>query len=206
MTIDGPTAASAPRRAALLVLPALVPAKAWAHSQIQGMGEFSGGLIHPLLTPSHLLILLALGLWLGQQQPLRLRVPMAVFVLFSGAGLLLTPWIPLPVAAQPWLAGMALAVALLVVAAARLPRSVLPPLFALGALAIGLDSTVEGAAPAKAAMTLLGTWLSVNLCILNFAYYVSLCPQRKWVQTGIRVAGSWIAAVCLLVLAFSLKA
>ena len=170
------------------------------------MGEFSGGLIHPLLTPSHLLILLALGLWLGQQQPLRLRVPMAVFVLFSGAGLLLTPWIPLPVAAQPWLAGMALAVALLVVAAARLPRSVLLPLFALGALAIGLDSTVEGAAPAKAAMTLLGTWLSVNLCILNFAYYVSLCPQRKWVQTGIRVAGSWIAAVCLLVLAFSLKA
>ena len=194
------------RKAFLLAAPALLPADAWAHSQIQGMGEFSGGLIHPILTPTHLLILLALGLWLGQQRPLRLRMPMALFVLGSGAGLLLSLRFPLPTLLQPWLAALALAFALLVVTAARFPAQAAPPLFALGALVIGLDSAVEGAAPAKAAMTLLGTWLSVNLCVLNFAYYVSLCPQRQWVQTGIRVAGSWIAAICLLVLAFSLKA
>ena len=54
------------------------------------MGEFASGFLHPLLTPPHVLALLALGLLLGQAQPLRLKVPAAVFAGFAAAGLLLT--------------------------------------------------------------------------------------------------------------------
>ena len=184
----------------------LVPAASHAHGSIQVMGAFSGGLIHPLITPTHLLILLGLGLWLGQQAPLRLRTPMLVFMPFSAAGLLVTTRLAMPQAWQPVLIGMALCIALLVALSARLPDWMRAPMFAATALAIGLDSGVDaGPSSADIAITLLATWFSLNLCLVNFSYYVSLCPQRRWVQIAIRVAGSWIAAICLLVLAFALK-
>lgn len=199
---------SACGRLAVVLAGQSLPIQAWAHAQIQGMGDFSGGLLHPLLTPAHLLILLALGLWLGQQPPLQLHMPMLLFAPLSAAGLGLTLWMPMPPEWQAWLAAVALGIAILVVSAARLPRWAALPIFAMSALAIGLDSGLEAASSTTTvAITLLGTWISVNLCIVNFAYYTSLCPQhKKWVQTGIRVAGSWIAAICLLFLAFSLRA
>ena len=170
------------------------------------MGAFSGGLVHPLITPPHLLILLGLGLWLGQQAPLRLRTPLLIFMPFSAAGLLMTTRLVMPQAGQPLLIGMALCIALLVALTARLAAWIRVPIFAATALAIGLDSGVDGGpSAAGVAITLFATWISLGLCLVNFSYYVSLCPQRRWVQIGIRVAGSWIAAICLLVLAFALK-
>ncbi len=41
--------------------------------------------------------------------------------------------------------------------------------------------------------------------LANLAYYTALCPQRQWLQIALRIAGSWTAAVSLLVLAFALK-
>ncbi len=185
---------------------ALAPVNAFAHGSIQGMGAFSGGLVHPLLTPAHLLALLSLGLWLGQQQPLRLRAPLLAFLPFAAAGLLATTRFAVPSAAQAVLTGLALCVAILVAAAARAPRWIVTPIFALAGLALGLDSGVDGGpGTADAAITLCATGISLSLCFVNFAYYVSLIPPRTWTRVGIRVAGSWIAAICLLVLAFSLS-
>jgi hydrogenase/urease accessory protein HupE len=185
----------------------VLPTSARAHAQIKGMGEFSGGLLHPLITLPHLLTLLGLGLWLGQHPPLRLRAPMLLFMTFSGVGLLMTTRVSMPAAWQPVLILMALGIAILVALSARLAAWVSVPIFAAAALMMGLDSGVDAGPPlTTVAMTLLGTWISLNLCLLNFSYYTSLCPPRQWVQIGIRVAGSWIAAICLLVLAFALKA
>ena len=173
---------------------------------MRGMGEFGGGFVHPLLTPSHLLILIGLGLWLGQQTPLRLKMPMLMFIPFSAAGLLLTTKFPMPISWQPILICLALAGGILVAMSAKLPAWVAAPVFAAGALAIGLDSGVDAATSATAiAKTLFATWISLNLWLVNFSFYTSLCPQKKWMQIGIRVAGSWIAAISLLVLAFALK-
>jgi hydrogenase/urease accessory protein HupE len=47
--------------AALAVL--LLPAQAHAHSAVAGWGSIGAGLLHPLVTPPHLLLLLGLGLW-----------------------------------------------------------------------------------------------------------------------------------------------
>ncbi len=183
-----------------------IPASAHAHASVEGMGKFSAGLIHPLLTPSHLLILLGLGLWLGQHRPLQLRAPMLLFAPFSAAGLLMAGQLAIPEAWQLLLICLALGIAMLVVLSARLPAWAAQPLFAAAALAIGLDSGLDGSASVTTtAITLVATWLSLNLCIVNFAFYTSICPEHKWVQIGIRVAGSWMAAICLLLLAFSLK-
>ena len=68
----------------------LLRRSAGAHTAVPGLGEFASGFLHPFFTPPHLLALLALGLLLGQRQPLRLKVPTAIFAGFAAAGLLLT--------------------------------------------------------------------------------------------------------------------
>ena len=52
-----------------------------------------------------------------------------------------------------------------------------------------------------------GTWLALLLILLNVSHYVSLAAEKnkQWLHIAIRVAGSWILAISLLVLAFSLR-
>ena len=194
------------RRIALAPLSLLAQSSAHAHGASAGMAGFGGGLIHPLITPAHLLLLLALGLWLGQQRPLTLRLPGLAFVPGAAIGLLATTRFAIPPAWQTVLLCLALVAALLLATSARLPSWAALPLFAGAGLALGLDSGVDSAdSPTALAITLSATWLGLGLCLVNFAYYTSLLPQRKWVQIGVRVAGSWLAAICLLVLAFAFK-
>ena len=207
MNVDGCHQKLRSWRPAIFFFLLAIPATAHAHAALRGMGEFGGGFIHPLLTLPHVLILLGLGLWVGQHPPLRLKLPLLVFLPFSAAGLLLTTKFPMPAAWQPVLICVALCAGILVALSMRLPVWASAPLFATAAIAIGLDSGVDSAFSAGSiAKTLFATWISLNLWIVNFSFYTALCPQRKWVQIGIRIAGSWIAAISMMVLAFALKA
>ena len=42
---------------------------------------------------------------------------------------------------------------------------------------------------------------------VSFAYYISMAAEtgKLWLRIGIRVAGSWIVAITLLILAFALR-
>ena len=53
----------------------------------------------------------------------------------------------------------------------------------------------------------LGTWLAVVMGTVSFAYYISMAAEtgKLWLRIGIRVAGSWIVAITLLILAFALR-
>ena len=74
------------------------------------------------------------------------------------------------------------------------------------ALTLGLDSGVDaGMSGAAAAKMLAATEVSLLLCVVNVAFYVSLLPPVRWVQTAARIIGSWIVAIALLMLAFALK-
>lgn len=179
---------------------------AQAHTTFQGLGEFGSGVLHPLTTPAHLLLLLALGLWLGQARPLRLREPAGVFAAFAAGGLLLTTTglpagVPLPV-----LIALVLAVGAAVVWAGPPPLAARLAVCGAAALALGLDSGVDANLPGLAvAKTLFATWVSLVLCVVNVAFYISLLPPSKGVQTGLRVVGSWIVAIAFLMLAFALR-
>lgn len=172
-----------------------------------GMNAFSSGLLHPWMTPTHVMILLALGLWLGQQVPLRLGLPCKVFAPAAAAALTLsaTKWIA--VVPPLILVAIALVIAAVVALEARLPSAVRVVLLAAAAMGIGLDSGPETATPFDTFSTLAGTWVSLGLGLVNIAYYVSLATalQKKWISIGIRVAGSWIFAISLLMLAFTLR-
>jgi hydrogenase/urease accessory protein HupE len=182
------------------------PGVSQAHSAVAGMNSFYAGLLHPLLTLTHLLVLLGLGIWLGQHPPLRLKTPITVFALGAAAALLLTTRVAVPPAIAYGVVAAALGCGMLVAGSARLPALLRWATVAVAAIAVALDSGVEAAPTSvSVALTLLGTWISTTVLLANIAFYAALCPRRQWVQIALRIAGSWIAAASMLVLAFALK-
>ena len=180
------------------------PATARAHSAIAGLEGFGGGLLHPLTSPAHLLILVALGLLTGQRKPLDLKILFAVFAPCLALALLLTMTGAIKSVDQPILVGLALCAATSVALEKPIPPLACRALFAAAALAIGLDSGPEKGSAAIVIKTLLGTWLMVIFLLFDVAYYTSLATRKHWPKVGVRILGSWIIAISLLMLAFSL--
>jgi len=182
-----------------------LPAHAQAHMTAPGMGDFISGVLHPWMTPTHLLILIALGLWLGQHVPLRVGLPLKLFVPVSAVALALTTRHWMAAVPPPVLIAIALVAGAIVALEVRLPNYAAAVLLAVAAAAIGLDSGLETGTPFAVFKTLLGTWVSLGIGLVNVGYYVSLATERKkkWISIGVRVAGSWIVAVSLMMLAFA---
>lgn len=178
---------------------------AHAHMAVEGAGQIVNGVLHPLMTTSHVLILLGLGLLLGMQVPLDLKTPLRVFAPVSAITLILTTDDRVAGVYQPVLIGIALCIAILVGLAWNLPQVVRAALCAVAAIGVGLDSVVESGTAFEVAKTLIGTWLCANVALIYIAICASHGADKKWARTGIRVAGSWIVAISLLVLAFFLR-
>ncbi len=178
---------------------AALPAAALAHAPIPGVGAFWNGALHPLLALPHLLFLAAFGLLLGQHVPRASRIGLPAFA----AGL--APSVALAGSPGPAVAGLAAAsaVAGLLVAVGRAPAAAVVPLALAGAALVGLDSAPEGAAPATAPLARAGV-IAGALLIVVLAGGLAAALARPWQKLGLRVGGSWIAAVSLLVLAVDL--
>ena len=104
-----------------------LPDAARAHSTIQGLEGFSGGALHPLTTPAHLLVIVALGLLTGQRSPPDLKAPFVIFVpcltfalIFTTTGLVKSVY-------QPVLIGLALCAAIPVALEKPLPPWLIAP-------------------------------------------------------------------------------
>ncbi len=186
-----------------LLLPS---ARAEAHTTFPGLGEIASGFLHPLTTPPHLLILLALGLWLGQRAPLRIMKPTAVFAAGSVSGLLLTVAAHVGGVYPPVLVVAGLCIGACVAVGMPMPFWTKLAACGVAALLLGMDSGVDaGIAGGSAAKILSATWVSLLLCLVNVAFYISLLPPVRWVQIGVRILGSWIVAIDFLLLAFALR-
>jgi hypothetical protein len=176
-----------------------------AHMAVEGAGQIASGALHPLITPAHALILLGLGLLVGQQVPLDLRVPIRVFAPVSAAALFLTMFWQVATVYQPVLVGIALCVGILVGLERKLSRLACGVLCAAAAFGIGTDSAVESGSNFVVIKTLIGTWLGMNVAVVYIAICASNGAGRKWSRAAIRIVGSWIIAISMLVLAFSLR-
>lgn len=175
------------------------------HVAVKGLGSLGNGALHPFVTPPHVLSIIALGLLFGQRIPFRLKKPMAALALGSAAGLLITPsgW---PGSVPPALIlGCALAIAGWTTLERTAPVAMLAAAGALAGFLIGLDSAPEAADPMRVSQSLIGTWLGINAAVGYLAVCVSHSKGRPWARIAIRVAASWIIAITLLVLAFSLR-
>jgi urease accessory protein len=158
------------------------------------------GLLHPVLTPTHALALLGLGLLIGQQPTQKRWLSLALFASALAAGLIA---LALAVGETPagtvLLAGIAISGAL-VAAAFPLPLLILGALTAAMGAAIGLDSPPEVISLQEAISMLIGTGLGATVALALVAAGAARMA-RGWQQIGVRVLGSWTAASALLAIA-----
>jgi urease accessory protein len=186
-----------PIAALLAVLAYCDPAS--AHT-IEGLGGFYGGLLHPVLTPTHGLALLGLGLLIGQQPSGKRALPQMLFAAALAAGLLALALAVGETAASSVLLGSVALSGVLVAAAFRLPLLILGPLAAAMGAAIGLDSPPEVISFQEAVVMLIGTGLGASIA-LGLVVEGAARMGRDWQQIGVRVLGSWTAASALLAIA-----
>ncbi|MES2477355.1 MAG: HupE/UreJ family protein [Verrucomicrobiota bacterium] len=183
----------------------LTTRSAHAHMLVDGAGDLGNGALHPLMSPAHLLVLIGLALHLAQQVPFELNAALRTFALASAAALALTFHDSLGEVDQPVLVALALLLGILVGLEIRLPRWATLLIAALVAACVGLDSGVEDQPSVATTKILLGTWLVINALVPYLAMVASNGAEKKWARTAIRVLGSWIIAVSLMVLAFALR-
>ena len=196
-------------RLVILVLICLVqPNTAWAHAPLPGIEGFYVGLVHPFTMPAELLALLGFSLLAGQHLPLAQKMWKA-FALGNvvGLGLAVGAWITFD-ANLPLLV-LTVVVGLYVASALSLPQIGAR----LGGAAIGffvgaVSLADPGPLPAMA-FTTLGALVGANMLFFFVAAgLLELQGKLKWpwLHIALRVAGSWIAAVSLLLAALTFRA
>ena len=179
---------------ALTLIVSISPAH--AHEAIGGAGPFVNGLLHPAIEPAHLLSLLALGLWIARLDRDALRRSIPAFATALIAGLLAGSLGILP-AMVPFAA--ALILGCLVAGGWQWPATVAAMVSVATAVAIGFDSGSDDWVGG------LGIWVGAMLIVLNIVN-IAMRIEAAWLRIGIRIAGAWIAAVALMLLALSLRA
>ena len=178
---------------------------AHAHLMNTGLGPFSDGLTHLIVTPEDLLPVIALALLAGLRGPrfgraVLFALPVA-WLVGSAAGLLLVPPITLPVAEtivtiglgvllatdRPlpliWVAGLAVLLGLLhgILNGSELPKTSSSGQISAAGVAIALFVAVSLSAGQAASM------------------------RVPWARVAVRVVGSWIAAIGLLMLGWAVR-
>ncbi len=175
---------------------------ALAHAPIKGIGAFYNGLLHPLFVPSHLLVLIALGLLIGQHAPRASRSAWFGFV--AGLSVAVAAASNLDIKPpQPVLLGVALAAGCLVILDRAFSAAALATVAVAGGIAIGLDSRPESASHRDFWLALLGSGIG-SVLLVSYIGGIAAVLQRPWQRIGIRIAGSWTVACGVIVLAFAM--
>ena len=182
----------------------LIPGQADAHLMNTGFGPFYDGLAHPLVTPEDLLPVVAVALLAGlggaRSGRFALFVLPTAWLLGMAAGRAAAPR-----EAAVWLIpALTITLGALVAADRKLPISVVPGSVIVLGLVHGVQNGA-GLAATNAGMTgALGVacTIFVTAALLSGAV-VSL--RKPWMRIVVRVAGSWIAAIGLLMLGWSVR-
>jgi urease accessory protein len=175
-------------------------APASAHP-VFGVTGFAGGLLHALLVPTHLMAVVALALLIGQQRRGRGAIIAYAGAIIAGLGAIALAYVP--TRAEEGVLAAAASAGLLVALARPLPRSVGVLLAGAVGLAVALDSPPEAISLRDANLALLGTAIGALLVLLALLQLTTRLT-RGWQRIGARIAGSWIAATAILVLALRL--
>jgi urease accessory protein len=191
---------------AALLIWASCPAQASAHLVNSGFGPFYDGVAHLFMTPEDLLVVVAIALLagLGGKQYGRCVVFLLPLAWLAGAAAgRITPLAAgLPIVSAASLIAMG---ALVVIASDR--RLTLR--FAAGfALTVGLvHGFFNGAALAGAnsgSLAVGGIVCAVFVVVVLVAGQV-VSLQKEWARIAVRVAGSWIGAIGLLMLGWAAR-
>jgi len=176
---------------------------AQAHNVIPGVAGFSGGIAHPLLVLSHALSLLALGLLAGMQPPLQRAALIAVCLAAMAVSFAMITFAYSSERAELLVLVLAVLTGLALASGLKVSFAIAAALAACLGSAILVDSVPAVPSVRETLLTLSGTALAAIVMIAVVAFLSATLPAF-WQRIGIRVAGSWIAASAILVLALRL--
>lgn len=167
---------------------------------------FLEGFLHPLETPSHLILLIGLGVLLGQQAGTHLIRHLSLFCIAVIAGFILNNYASLHWNNQLILLLLALLVSLLVVLrldCRLLWVQIILPLFAISCgMMLGVDSSpiiIPGLGADTFYNWLFGAAIGLFITVIVIAI-LSLLLRHVLQGIILRVLGSWIATSALFVL------
>lgn len=190
------------RAAALAaVLLPFSPFDAHAHTVIDGIGGFPGGLLHPFLVPAHALALVALGCLAGT---LGLRYRLALIGSFIAVSVVLVAMAVSATNAELVVLALGAAAGLLLASGWKVSLVSIPLAICVAA-AVMLDSVPAVLSVQETILSLAGTGLAATSIVAAIAFLSAAGPQ-VWQQIGIRIFGSWIAASTIMVLALRMSA
>jgi hydrogenase/urease accessory protein HupE len=194
---------NARRTAAFAACALAQPVSSHAHLVTTGLGPFYDGVSHFALTPEDLLPALALSLLAGQGGARAGRL--ALFALpaaWLAGGL---AGLSFPAGTVPALTTASfLVLGGLVAAEARLPLGWLAGLTALVGLMHGYGNGAALSAARLGPLGLVGI-ASTLFVLVALASALAVALRDSWGRIAVRVAGSWIAAIGLLLLGWALR-
>jgi hydrogenase/urease accessory protein HupE len=177
---------------------------AGAHLMNTGLGPFYDGLAHPFVTPQDLLPVLALSFLAGLRGPAWGRVVLfvlpAAWLGGSLAGRLAASTEVRPAA----VAILTIALGALVAADRPMPVAAVAALAVLLGLLNGGMGGLELARARAGALPDLGAACSIFVVVALLAGNV-VSLSVHWARVAVRVAGSWIAAIGLLMLGWTFR-
>jgi urease accessory protein len=204
--VTGPSlAATKPLRVLVCVLAGvLLPARVQAHLVTTGLGPIYDGISHVLCSPDDLLPVVAMAMLAGLNGAAAGRRAMFTLTIawlaggFAGF-----------VVGHPLLPGSVTAVSFLAIGGlTAVDRRLAPATVAALALAVGLvHGWLNGAALVEAqrdAFGLIGIAGAIFVLVALGAALVVSC-RAEWARVAVRVGGSWVAAIGLLILGWSLR-
>lgn len=174
-----------------------------AHAHLVGdaFSPFYGGLVHPLVSPQDVMAVLGLGLLAGMGGAAAGRRLLIILPLAWLCGMCVAPS-----GAVPELPGILLTILVGVLVAVGRPWP--PALVGIFACLIGI---LHGIGNGQDLMTVPGRFLATlgTLCAVAVASALiagqAATMQRPWMRIVMRVMGSWLAAIGLLMLGWSLR-
>jgi urease accessory protein len=165
-----------------------------------GSGGFAGGLLHPLVAPAHVIALIGLGVVAARHLLPGRAVIIAAFALGLAGGLGAIAWgigeTPANdvLLAAGGLCGLAAAIGF------AAPRWLAAPIALVSGAALGLDSPPESISLREAVLMLIGTACG-GVAALAAVAMAAAALLHLWHGIALRVAGAWVAAIAMLVLA-----
>jgi urease accessory protein len=178
---------------------------AHAHLMNTGFGPFYDGLTHLFLTPEDLLPVIALALLAGLRGPRFGRAVLfalpAAWLVGSLAGLLLAPQVTQPVGETIF----TIALGAFLAADCPLPLAVVGGLaILLGLLHGGLNGAELPKANASGQISAAGVAAALVVVVSLLAGQAASL-RVPWTRVAVRVAGSWIVAIGLLMLGWAMR-
>jgi hypothetical protein len=168
---------------------------------------FTQGALHPLLTASHIILLLSIAVLIGQQGLKLWQLILSAFAMI--AGFFINQTVTLGIIEsfniELILSAFALTISLLVIFKLRLPVILVAILIFISILVVAYDSepiVIPGVGDNSINNWLVGAFISILGFVTSIALLASFF-KRFWSGIILRVLGSWIATSTIFIITLS---